>query len=182
MQTKRHRFPFAFRRLHRIAAISVLAALPWCSVGAQTVTPEPATPPAEEARFLPSLARHAEDLLMRAMSLIGTPYHRGGRSPEVGFDCSGFVGYLFSEVVNLTLPRSAREIWRVGTPVDADQLEPGDLVFFNTMRRPLSHVGVFIGDGRFIHAPASGGAVRTESMNDRYWSRRLEGARRIEQR
>lgn len=113
------------------------------------------------------------------MALLGTRYSRGGGSPETGFDCSGFVGYLFREVMNLTLPRSAHEIVRLGEEVAAHSLEPGDLVFYNTLRRPFSHVGIFIGDGKFIHAPASGGAVRTERMDERYWRARWNGARRI---
>ena len=168
------------RRFHRVIALGVLAALPWTIAQAQALQPETDVPPAAETRFLPSLAARAEGLLGRAMSLIGTPYRRGGHSPEIGFDCSGFVGYLFREVVNLSLPRSAREIWRIGNPVEADQLEPGDLVFFNTMRRPLSHVGVFIGDGKFIHAPRSGSEVRIEDMRQAYWDRRFTGARRAD--
>lgn len=121
----------------------------------------------------------AGELLFRAMALLGTRYARGGRSPETGFDCSGFVGYLFGEVMNVTLPRSAHEIVRLGEDVEAHALEPGDLVFYNTLRRPFSHVGIFIGDGKFIHAPASGGAVRTERMDERYWRKRWNGARRI---
>lgn len=126
-----------------------------------------------------SIAHRASELLFRAMSLVGIRYRRGGNSPDTGFDCSGFVGYLFREVLNVRLPRSADEIWRHGAEVVRDALEPGDLVFFNTLRRPFSHVGVYVGEDRFIHAPASGGAVRTESMNERYWTSRWNGARRI---
>jgi cell wall-associated NlpC family hydrolase len=127
----------------------------------------------------PTFATRAGELLFRAMSLLGTRYHRGGRSPDIGFDCSGFVGYLYQEVLNLRLPRSAWEIWNHGEEVARETLEPGDLVFFNTMRRPFSHVGVFIGDDKFIHAPAAGGVVRTESINEKYWARRWNGAKRI---
>ena len=126
-----------------------------------------------------SIAHRASELLFHAMSLVGIRYRRGGNSPDTGFDCSGFVGYLFREVMNVRLPRSADEIWRHGAEVVRDALEPGDLVFFNTLRRPFSHVGVYVGEDRFIHAPASGGAVRTESMNERYWTSRWNGARRI---
>jgi cell wall-associated NlpC family hydrolase len=126
-----------------------------------------------------SFATRAGELLFRAMALLGTRYHRGGRSPDTGFDCSGFVGYLYQEVLNLRLPRSAWEIWNHGEEVARETLEPGDLVFFNTMRRPFSHVGVFVGDDKFIHAPAAGGVVRTESLNERYWARRWNGAKRI---
>ena len=126
-----------------------------------------------------SIVHRASELLFRAMSLVGTRYRRGGNSPDTGFDCSGFVGYLFREVLGVRLPRSSNEIWSHGAEIARAALEPGDLVFFNTLRRPFSHVGVYVGDDRFIHAPASGGAVRTENMNERYWARRWDGARRI---
>ena len=144
---------------------------------AATAQAQDATPTSGEA--LPTFTSRVGEILFRAMALLGTRYHRGGSSPEIGFDCSGFVGYLYREVLNLRLPRSAWEIWKHGDEVARDTLEPGDLVFFNTMRRPYSHVGVFIGDGKFIHAPAAGGVVRTESLNQRYWARRWDGAKRI---
>jgi cell wall-associated NlpC family hydrolase len=120
-----------------------------------------------------------DDLLFRALSLVGTPYHPGGISPQTGFDCSGYVSYLFHEVFDMSLPRMASQIVQHGSSVSRDALQPGDLVFFNTMRRPYTHVGIYIGDDRFIHAPASGGLVRTENLNERYWVKRWDGARRI---
>lgn len=135
---------------------------------------------ATRATAPPSFTSRAGELLFRALALLGTRYRAGGNSPDTGFDCSGFVGYLFREVAGLKLPRSAWEIWRFGDEVGLGTLEPGDLVFYNTMRRPYSHVGIYIGDDKFIHAPASGGTVRTESMAERYWSRRWNGAKRIE--
>ena len=128
---------------------------------------------------MPAFTSRAGEILFRAMALLGTRYHRGGSSPAIGFDCSGFVGYLYREVMNLRLPRSAWEIWKHGDEIARDTLEPGDLVFFNTMRRPYSHVGVFIGESKFIHAPAAGGVVRTENLDERYWARRWNGAKRI---
>ncbi len=145
--------------------------------GADAEAPAPAPVPTSTAEI--SFTSRAGELLFRAMALLGTRYQRGGNSPETGFDCSGFVGYLYREVLNLKLPRSTNEIWSHGVEVARDTLEPGDLVFFNTLRRPFSHVGVFVGDGKFIHAPASGGAVRTESMNQRYWTQRWNGAKRV---
>ena len=121
----------------------------------------------------------AGELMFRALSLIGVRYRPGGNSPESGFDCSGFVSYLFREVMNIRLPRSADQIWQQGSEVAFEILEPGDLVFYNTLRRPFSHVGVYVGEGRFVHAPASGGMVRTESMHERYWAKRWNGAKRI---
>lgn len=119
------------------------------------------------------------ELLLRALGLIGVQYTYGGSSPDAGFDCSGLVHYVFSHAVGLTLPRNAEEISRVGEQIGRDELEPGDLVFFNTLRRPFSHVGIYLGEQRFIHAPTSGGQVEIVNMNDRYWQRRYNGARRI---
>lgn len=171
------------RRLARLAAGAALLALPlpraaWSQVAAEAGD---LAGNAGTGLTIPGGGR-AEELLFRAMSLIGTRYRAGGSSPETGFDCSGFVSYLFREVMGLKLPRSADEIWRngVGAEVAQASLEAGDLVFYNTMRRPFSHVGVYVADGRFVHAPASGGVVRTENMGDRYWARRWNGARRIE--
>jgi len=116
---------------------------------------------------------------LRALGLIGVQYTYGGSSPDAGFDCSGLVQYLFGQVLGLTLPRSAQEMSRVGAEVGADELHLGDLVFFNTLRQPFSHVGIYLGEQRFIHAPSSGGQVEIVNMTDRYWQRRYNGARRI---
>jgi cell wall-associated NlpC family hydrolase len=118
--------------------------------------------------------------LDEAMDLLGIRYRRGGTSPETGFDCSGFVRYVFSESLGLSLPHSAAAISQDGERVDKQELQPGDLVFFNTMRRAFSHVGIYLGNNMFVHAPRSGGRVRIEDMGDRYWSRRYNGARRIQ--
>ena len=115
----------------------------------------------------------------RALDLLGIRYRRGGSLPETGFDCSGFVGYVFREGLGMVLPRTSREISKSGEMVNKSDLQPGDLVFFNTLRRAFSHVGIYLGDHRFVHAPASGGAVRIEDMRSRYWDKRYSGARRI---
>src|SRR5690606_6833915 len=114
-----------------------------------------------------------------AMNLIGVRYKRGGTSPETGFDCSGFVVHVFREGMGLMLPRTSREISKEGEAVKKSELQPGDLVFFNTMRRTFSHVGIYLGEGQFIHSPRSGGKVRIENLRDTYWAKRYEGARRI---
>ena len=121
----------------------------------------------------------ASELAIRAMSMIGIRYKLGGNTPENGLDCSGLVRYLFKEVWNTELPRTSEEISRVGQQVDATQLQPGDLVFYNTLRRSFSHVGIYLGDNKFIHAPSTGGEVRIESMDVGYWKTRFNGARRI---
>lgn len=114
-----------------------------------------------------------------ALSLIGVRYRRGGTSPKTGFDCSGFVQHVFREGMDLILPRTAREISKTGEPIKKSELQPGDLVFFNTMRRAFSHVGIYLGDGQFIHAPHTGGKVRIEDLSESYWAKRYEGARRV---
>jgi cell wall-associated NlpC family hydrolase len=121
----------------------------------------------------------AQQLLDQALDYIGIRYRRGGTSPETGFDCSGFVRFVFNESLGLVLPHSAKAISQVGMVIDKTELRPGDLVFFNTMRRAFSHVGIYLGDNRFLHAPRSGGRVRIENMSERYWTHRYNGARRI---
>ncbi len=123
----------------------------------------------------------ADEVLMSAMSLEGIKYKYGGSSPETGFDCSGFVGYVYHKAANLKLPRTSRGISRVGQNINQSQLQAGDLVFFNTMKRSYSHVGIYVGDGRFIHAPRKGSFVRIESMQTSYWKNRFNGARRLDQ-
>jgi cell wall-associated NlpC family hydrolase len=122
----------------------------------------------------------AQELILQALSLVGANYSRGGESPESGFDCSGLVRHVFRDALGLVLPRTSREISHLGEKVDVAELRPGDLVFFNTLRRAFSHVGIYLGEHRFVHAPASGGAVRVEDMRSRYWARRYNGARRIQ--
>jgi cell wall-associated NlpC family hydrolase len=112
-------------------------------------------------------------------SLIGTPYKYGGNSPDSGFDCSGFIGHVFRHSEGINLPRTTNEIRYAGKPVRKNGLQVGDLVFFNTLKRKFSHVGIYLGDDRFIHAPSSGGSVRVENMQDNYWRHRYNGARRI---
>lgn len=116
---------------------------------------------------------------MNALSLKGVRYRYGGTSPDTGFDCSGFVRYVFREAANISLPHNARAISQIGEIISRQQLEPGDLVFYNTMRSAFSHVGIYLGDNRFIHAPSSGGGVEIVNMNEAYWAKRFDGARRI---
>jgi cell wall-associated NlpC family hydrolase len=122
----------------------------------------------------------AAELVIAAMNFLDRPYRRGGQSAETGFDCSGFTRHLFGQTLGIELPRSADEQAndRSLSPVPRDALRAGDLVFFNTLRRTYSHVGIYVGDGRFIHAPRSGAHIRLESLSASYWSRRFTGARR----
>ncbi|WP_084199458.1 C40 family peptidase [Noviherbaspirillum autotrophicum] len=119
------------------------------------------------------------EVTARALALVGSKYRFGGTSPGRGFDCSGLVDYVFHNTVAQELPRTAAEISRVGAKVDIDQLRPGDLVFFNTLRRAFSHVGIYLGGNKFIHAPRSGAKVRVEALDLAYWKKRFNGARRI---
>lgn len=130
---------------------------------------------------LQGFTSRASELALQAMSLIGIRYKYGGTTPENGLDCSGLVRYLFKEAWGKELPRTSEEISRVGEKIDSHELQPGDLVFYNTLRRGFSHVGVYLGDNKFIHAPSGGGQVRIESMDMSYWKNRFNGARRINQ-
>lgn len=118
-------------------------------------------------------------IIDRAQDLIGIRYRRKGDLPQTGFDCSGFVGYVYREGLGLILPRASREISKAGTPVSKDELEAGDLVFFNTMRHAFSHVGIYLGDNLFVHAPRTGETVRIDNLQGRYWAKRYNGARRV---
>jgi cell wall-associated NlpC family hydrolase len=124
----------------------------------------------------------ASDLVMSAMNFLGVRYTRGGNSVENGFDCSRFTRHIFEMSVGLVLPRRADEQAKMGSlaAIRKDELKPGDLVFFNTMRATFSHVGIYVGEGKFIHAPRTGSAVRVEDMRDSYWSKRFTGARRAD--
>lgn len=121
----------------------------------------------------------ASDLVMNAMGFLGVPYRYGGSSAESGFDCSGLVRTVFEQSVGKVLPRRANEQAQATEKIDRSELKPGDLVFFDTMRRAFSHVGIYVGEGKFIHAPRSGGAVRVEDMRQAYWQTRFNGARRV---
>lgn len=116
---------------------------------------------------------------MFALGLIGVDYRYGGTTPERGLDCSGLVRYVFQEVTGVTLPRTSKEMARLGGRVASGDLRPGDLVFFNTLRSPFSHVGIYLAENRFIHAPHRGGEVEVAAMTQNYWRQRYEGARRL---
>jgi cell wall-associated NlpC family hydrolase len=120
----------------------------------------------------------ARELALHALSYIGVPYRYGGASPETGFDCSGLVHYVYSRGVGIALPRTTEALSEIGAPIAADELATGDLVFFDTLRKPYSHVGIYLGDQRFIHAPATGGQVELVDLRARYWQTRFSGARR----
>jgi cell wall-associated NlpC family hydrolase len=122
----------------------------------------------------------ASELVVHAMGFLGVPYQRGGNTVETGFDCSGFVKAIYEQTVGLVLPRRAEQQAAATQNIERKELRPGDLVFFNTMRRAFSHVGIYIGDGKFIHSPRPGSEVRVENLAAAYWNRRFNGARRVE--
>lgn len=121
----------------------------------------------------------ASELVVTAMGALGVPYRRGGNTFESGFDCSGFVRTMYEQTMGLMLPRRAEQQAAATQKIDRTELQPGDLVFFNTMRRAFSHVGIYVGDNKFIHSPKPGAEVRVEDMRVSYWSRRFDGARRV---
>ena len=152
---------------------------------ATPLTPPPAiVPAATDSANKPNIAERVRDgasgMVLTAMNFLGVPYRFGGNSEDEGFDCSGFTRHVFALALGLVLPRRSQEQANAAGLVDigADELAPGDLVFFNTLRRTFSHVGIYIGGGKFIHAPRTGSEVRIEDMRSSYWARRFDGARR----
>jgi cell wall-associated NlpC family hydrolase len=125
------------------------------------------------------VGNRASELVVNAMGFLGVPYRRGGNSADTGFDCSGFVRAMYEQSIGLVLPRRANEQAAATTTIDKEQLQPGDLVFFNTMKHAFSHVGIYVGDGKFIHSPKPGAQVRVEDMGRSYWKTRFDGARRV---
>jgi len=194
------------RRLPTRTAL-VLGLLLGAALGNASAAPEPATPgtpaaptsgtadpvmtllierkllkPLENSALVQSVRDTTSELVMSAMNFLGVPYRRGGSSEEAGFDCSGFTRHIFEMSLGLVLPRRADEQASTSLlqKISREELKPGDLVFFNTMRRTFSHVGIYVGDDKFIHSPRAGGEVRIESMREAYWSRRFTGARRAD--
>ena len=148
----------------------------------QTVISQPGSVAVSEMpSFIQRTQASVQDALDQAMDLLNIPYRRGGSAPETGFDCSGFVKHVFREGLGLILPRSSRELSNTGETVQKDELKPGDLVFFNTMRRAFSHVGIYLGNNQFVHAPRTGASVRVEDIRESYWKKRYNGARRVSQ-
>ncbi|OMG54528.1 glycoside hydrolase [Azonexus hydrophilus] len=129
--------------------------------------------------FVERYTNATQDVILEGLKLVGVRYKMGGNSIENGLDCSSFVQTVFKESIGAYLPRTAREQSLLGEQIDLSQLKPGDLVFFNTMRRAFSHVGIYLGDNHFLHAPRAGAEVRVESMNNSYWMTRFNGGRRI---
>ncbi len=187
----------ATRALRMLAGAVVLASAMSAAVAAPDMTVDPvsrflaekglvdpnATPTEPiESDFVRQVRDKASDMVLTSMNFLGVPYRRGGTSAEDGFDCSGFTRRVFEMSLGLVLPRRADEQAKAKGLIDVkrDELKPGDLVFFNTLKRTFSHVGIYVGEGKFIHAPRTGGEVRVEDMRFAYWAKRFTGARRAE--
>jgi cell wall-associated NlpC family hydrolase len=144
-----------------------------CSTTAPDMGTVGTQPPAESAQTIAT----RNDITFFALGMIDTGYRFGGKNPEAGFDCSGMVAYVFREAAGIRVSGSAADIAKRGREIDKETLQPGDLVFFNTLGRSYSHVGIYIGDGRFVHAPSTNGKVRIDRMSNRYWAKHFEVAR-----
>lgn len=124
-------------------------------------------------------ADRSEELVFYALAFLDVKYRYGGTDPETGWDCSGYVSHVFKNAIGVTLPRTSAAMSERGASIGRAALKPGDLVFFNTLKRAYSHVGIYIGNNRFVHAPSSGKSVQISDMNSNYWARRFNGGRRI---
>jgi cell wall-associated NlpC family hydrolase len=157
----------------RLLLLGLLALLTACAS-----TPPDELPPAQSA---PGPSAAAEDVLFRAIGLVGTPYRYGGNTPESGFDCSGLIGYVYRDAAGILLPRSTAELLALRAPsVAANALMPGDLLFFSTNGSgKVSHAGIYVGERRFVHAPRAGGTVRLEALDLGYWQKSYLAAKRV---
>ena len=158
--------------------IVLLLTISGCGSPGPTI-PAPVSGPAPA----PSAARPSpqrSEALLQTLLALGLDYRYGGNSPVTGFDCSGLVAHVYLEAWNIRLPRNTSAQSKVGTPVSLAELQAGDLVFYDTLKRPYSHVGIYLGDGKFVHAPKTGAQVRVESITSTYWAQRFNGARRVE--
>jgi cell wall-associated NlpC family hydrolase len=170
--------PAPARGLRLFLAIGLAAALAGCGGGRETVRQ---TPPKQRAWPVvePADPAAANAVLMRAISLVGTPYRYGGNTPEGGFDCSGLVNYVYRDMLSLSLPRTSRDLAAYQGPrIVPERLAAGDLVFFG-QSGTVTHVGIYVGEGRFVHAPSTGGTVRLDHLDGSYWRDHYTGAKRI---
>lgn len=163
-----------------LCLLALIAALAAC--GREDVRPSPvrgAHVPRHWPVVQPEDPASANAVLMRALSLVGTPYRYGGNTPDGGFDCSGLVNYVYRDMLDLKLPRTSRELAQVqGPKIAPERLAAADLVFFGS-RGSVSHVGIYVGEGRFVHAPSTGGTVRLDRLDGPYWIDHYSGARRV---
>lgn len=157
---------------HLLPAMIGLLALQLCFLPAQAEE--------QETGSVAENMRQTAQPLLKALSMIGTPYKFGGNKPEKGMDCSGFVRHVYKESAEVNLPRTAKDMSKTGEEIAEADLQPGDLVFFNTLKKPFSHVGIYAGNGEFVHASSQRSKQVTVSrLRDTYWSSRFNGARRV---
>lgn len=161
----------------RLGALVIMSTAAVGCLSGRGVRPEPFPRPSAPEEASSSSTSVRDSLVITATDLAGTPYRQGGDT-LMGFDCSGFTRYVFSQY-GVTLPRLTRDQYRVGRPIAAEDVRPGDLVFFTTVTPGASHVGVAVGRDQFVHAPSARGVVRVERLTERYWARRYLGARRV---
>lgn len=172
-------------RICMLATALLCCSTAWSAEPIRSTEPNTSEPNIALTKFQAITSRAADfssrasELAMRAMGMLGIHYKFGSNSPENGLDCSGLVQYVFKEAWGAKLPRTSAEISQVGERIETKDMQPGDLVFYNTLKRGFSHVGIYLGDNKFIHAPSSGGQVRIESMDLSYWKSRFNGVRRI---
>lgn len=161
------------------AGLLLSLALAGCG-GPDTVRSSPPPAPSRDwSGAAPNDPGAANAVLIRAIGLVGTPYRYGGNTPDTGFDCSGLVNYVFRDMLDLRLPRTSRELAAMqGPKIATNRLAPADLVFFGS-RGEVSHVGIYVGEGRFVHAPSTGGTVRLDRLDGTYWRDHYTGAKRI---
>lgn len=158
---------------HRLPGASLLCAL---LLAACASAPPPARSPSSAPAPAAQSPAEGSDLAIHAMGLVGTPYRYGGNTPEGGFDCSGLIGYVYKHRNGVAPPRTVAQLAGFGQPVDAGDLRTGDLVIFGNS--PPTHAGIYVGEGRFVHAPSSGGTVRLDRLDNRYWARQPTRFRR----
>ena len=164
---------------HKVLVLLIICAAVAACAPLQRFPADTRDSPTPLARKSVPSAERSEALLLALMAL-GVDYRSGGRSAATGFDCSGLVAHVYEEAYGIRLPRTVSAQSEVGLSVGARELEPGDLVFYDTLGRPYSHVGIYLGEGKFVHAPKTGATVRVESMKSAYWTQRFNGARRID--
>lgn len=165
--------------MRKVLATLLISCSLLTGVSGQAMAAEQVRKPDEALSFLERYTNAAQDVILQGLKLVGVRYRFGGNDEDSGLDCSGFVRLVFKDSIGTLLPRTAREMSEMGQQIDSSQLKPGDLVFFNTMRRTFSHVGIYLGDNHFLHAPRTGAEVRVENMESSYWMSRYNGARRI---
>jgi cell wall-associated NlpC family hydrolase len=173
------RMPAGFLRPHRRGALLLALAFAIAPAAYGQSAEAPRTFASSAAATASKLWTGAQDVAGYALGLIGVDYKFGGNTPETGLDCSGLVRYVFQEVTGFTLPRTSKELSGLGAKIGLAELKPGDLVFFNTRRFPNSHVGIYLGDNTFIHAPSRGREVEVAQLSSSYWQKHFNGARRL---